>query len=127
MNQKIFLVEDSATVRAVLTQKLQTSAVSAEVVGHAEGERGALDWLRQNPTSWTLAIVDLFLKDGTGLGVLAGLRDVRNQAQRVVVLTDYRTAEFRFRCARLGADAVFDKTDGVASLLDFCIGANARL
>jgi len=66
-----------------------------------------------------LAILDLFLKQGSGLGVLAACRD-RKPTQKVVVLSNYATADIRQRCAQLGVDAVFDKSNEIDGLVDFC-------
>ena len=75
--------------------------------------------LLNNPEQWDLAILDLFLKQGSGLGVLAACRD-RKPTQKVVVLSNYATADIRQRCAQLGVDAVFDKSNEIDALLDYC-------
>jgi ActR/RegA family two-component response regulator len=67
-----------------------------------------------------LAIVDLFLKQGSGLGVLAACRD-RHPRQKMVVLSNYATLDIRQRCAQLGVDAVFDKSNEIDALVDYCI------
>ena len=67
---------------------------------------------------WDLVIVDLFLKQGSGLGVLEACQD-RGRGQRVVVLSNYATADMRKRCAQLGADAVFDKSNEIDALVDY--------
>ena len=38
----------------------------------------------------------------------------------MVVLTNYATQDIRDRCAELGANAVFDKSNELDELLDFC-------
>ncbi|KWT96939.1 MULTISPECIES: response regulator [unclassified Variovorax] len=113
-----FLVEDSATIRNNLIPTLADLG-GARVVAFAEGEKDAVGWLTEHDGQWDLAIVDLFLKEGSGLGVLHGCRD-RASHQRVVVLTNYPTAEIRRRCAALGADAVFDKSTEFEELFEFC-------
>ena len=67
-----------------------------------------------------LAIVDLFLKQGSGLGVLEAVQ-ARASGQRVVVLSNYATPDMRKRCEQLGADAVFDKSNEIDALVDYCI------
>ena len=74
---------------------------------------------------WKLAIVDLFLKEGSGLGVLKGCQN-RNPDQKVVVLTNYATNDIRQRCAELGSDAVFDKSNELEELLDYCMQVTPR-
>jgi ActR/RegA family two-component response regulator len=64
--------------------------------------------------------VDLFLKQGSGLGVIESCRS-RDSAQRVVVLSNYATADMRKRCTELGADAVFDKSNEIDALVEYCI------
>ncbi|RYF39146.1 MAG: response regulator [Comamonadaceae bacterium] len=120
---KTYIVEDNTTIRENLVGTLEELAcISA--VGHAETEADARGWLEAHHHDWDLAIVDLFLREGNGLGVLQACQ-VRQPAQKVVVLTNYATAEIRTRCARLGADAVFDKSNEIDGLVDFCLGIAA--
>ena len=91
-----------------------------DAVGTAETENEGKAWLLQNAHPWDLAIVDLFLKQGSGLGVLEACRN-RGVHQKVIVLSNYATADIRKRCAQLGADAVFDKSNEIDALVDYCI------
>ena len=116
-----YLVEDSATIRENLISTLEEIA-PVKVVGFAETEDEASAWLSSHNGDWQLAIVDLFLKEGSGLGVLKGCQN-RNADQKVVVLTNYATNDIRMRCAALGSDAVFDKSNELDELLDYCIRA----
>ena len=113
-----YIVEDSATIRDNLISTLEEIA-PVKVVGFSETESEASFWLAHNDSQWQLAIVDLFLKEGTGLGVLKGCQS-RHSYQKVVVLTNYATDDIRERCTALGADAVFDKSNELELLLDFC-------
>ena len=45
----------------------------------------------------------------------------RAPRQRVVVLSNYATADMRKRCTQLGADAVFDKSNEIDALVEYCI------
>ena len=65
-------------------------------------------------------MVDLFLKQGSGLGVLQACT-TRRANQKVVVLSNYATPDIRRRCAEFGVDAVFDKSNEIDALVDFCI------
>ena len=112
-----FLVEDNPLIRENLSAALCELA-PVELVGWAAGEEDARRWFSAHD-DWRLAIVDLFLEDGNGLGVLRALQ-VRHAAQRVVVLTNYATADIRTRCAALGADAVFDKSSEIEALALYC-------
>jgi DNA-binding NarL/FixJ family response regulator len=89
-------------------------------VGTAETENDGKAWLTDHQDDWDLAIVDLFLKQGSGLGVLAACRN-RPARQKVVVLSNYATTDIRQRCAQLGVDAVFDKSNEIDALVDFCL------
>lgn len=113
-----YLVEDSATIRENLISTLEEIA-PVKVVGFAETEHEASIWLSDHNGDWQLAIVDLFLKEGSGLGVLKGCQH-RHTYQKVVVLTNYATQDIRRRCAALGSDAVFDKSNELEQLLDYC-------
>jgi len=116
---KTYIVEDNPTIRENLIGTLEELA-SINAVGSAETENEGKAWLAENRDDWDLAIVDLFLKQGSGLGVLASCRD-RPSRQKVVVLSNYATADIRQRCAQLGVDAVFDKSNEIDALVDYCI------
>ena len=119
-----YLVEDSATIRENLISTLEEIA-PVKIVGFAETEHEASRWLSDHNGDWQLAIVDLFLKEGSGLGVLKGCQN-RNPDQKVVVLTNYATNDIRSRCAELGSDAVFDKSNELDELLEYCMDATQR-
>ena len=119
MKLKTYIVEDNATIRENLIGTLEELAC-VESVGMAETEEDGKAWLIKNPAHWDLAIVDLFLRHGSGLGVLAACR-ARQPHQRVVVLSNYATPDVRVRCAQLGVDAVFDKSNEIEALVDYCI------
>lgn len=85
-----------------------------------ETEDEGKEWLAANPEQWDLAIVDLFLRQGSGLGILAACRD-RTARQKMVVLSNYATPDVRVRCARTGVDAVFDKSNEIDALVEYCV------
>ncbi len=119
MRLKTYIVEDNPTIRENLIGTLEELA-RIDAVGTADTENEGKAWLAENRNNWDLAIVDLFLKQGSGLGVLAACRD-RPSTQKVVVLSNYATADIRQRCAQLGVDAVFDKSNEIDALVDYCI------
>lgn len=119
MKLKTYIVEDNATIRENLIGTLEELA-TIEPVGAAETEDDGKAWLTDQNADWDLAIVDLFLRQGSGLGVLAACRQ-RKSHQRVVVLSNYATPDVRMRCAQLGVDAVFDKSNEIDALVDYCI------
>ena len=114
----VYLVEDSPIIRANLTTTLE-ELCGINVVSSAESESEAATWLTQPAQHWRLAIVDLFLRPGSGIGVLAACKN-RQPQQKVVVLTNYATPETRKTCLSLGADAVFDKSSELDALIDYC-------
>jgi DNA-binding NarL/FixJ family response regulator len=116
---RTYIVEDNATIRENLIGTLEELA-SVKSLGWSETEGEARSWLARHAEGWDLAIVDLFLKQGSGLGVLEACNR-RGRGQRVVVLSNYATADVRERCAQLGADAVFDKSNEIEALVDYCL------
>lgn len=114
---RAYIVEDSPTIRDNLIEALQEMA-AVEPVGTAETEHESKRWLANNEL-WDLAIVDLFLREGSGLNVVEAARK-RRPGQRVVVLSNHATRDVRWRCAQLGADAVFDKSTEIEALVDYC-------
>jgi DNA-binding NarL/FixJ family response regulator len=113
-----FLVEDSRTIRDNLIPALEDLA-DARIVGIAESESEAAAWLAIHTDDWQLIVVDLFLKEGSGLGVLRQCQ-ARMPAQRAVVLSNYVNLDIRERCMALGANAVFDKSRELEAFFDYC-------
>lgn len=120
-----FLIEDNKTIRDNLIPTLEDLS-RARVLGTAETEFDAVHWLQSHDGSWDLAVIDLFLREGSGLGVLNGCRN-RQAHQRVVLLTNYATAEIRSQALVLGADAVFDKSTELDGLFDFANNMQASV
>ena len=115
---RAFIVDDSSTVRDNLIETLKELA-QVEPVGMAETEHEARRWATRNP-EWDVAIVDLFLREGSGMNVVEALRQ-RKPGQQVVVLSNHATRDVRWRCAQLGADAVFDKSTEIEALIEYCL------
>ena len=113
-----FIVEDSPVIRQNLIATLE-EMLPMRVVGTAEDETTALQWMRDAGTECDLVVIDIFLKSGTGLEVLRQAGTLVPQARRVV-LTNYATPDMRRRCAQLGADRVFDKSAELEELLAYC-------
>ena len=119
MTFRAYIVEDSPTIRENLIETLQELAL-IEPVGTADTEYEGKKWLAQNDAYWDLAIIDLFLKEGNGLNILAACR-LRRPTQKMVVLSNHATTDVRWRCAQLGADAVFDKSTEIDDLVEYCV------
>ena len=124
MKFRAYIVEDSPTIRENLIETLQELAM-VDAVGTAETENEGKKWLAQNDDYWDLAIVDLFLKEGSGLNILEACRE-RRPGQKMVVLSNHATSDVRWRCAQLGADAVFDKSTEIEKLVDYCVNERIK-
>ncbi|HTH80433.1 MAG TPA: response regulator [Ramlibacter sp.] len=116
---RAYIVEDNRTIRDNLIETLQELAM-IDPVGTAETEHEGKQWLADHEGWWDLAIVDLFLKEGNGLNILEACR-IRRPQQKMVVLSNHATRDIRWRCAQLGADAVFDKSTELEELVDYCV------
>ena len=113
---KAFLVEDSPVIRENLVAALEEMA-PIEVVGTAEDESSAIAWLNEAQNICDLVVVDIFLKSGSGLGVL---KAATHLPAKLVVLSNYATPDMRRKCLELGADRVFDKSNEIDALILYC-------
>lgn len=110
----IFVVEDSASIRRLLTRRVNAMS-GMRVIGEAGGQSQALALIR-----WTepdVVLLDLSLDSGTGLGLLRELRLSGFQG-RVAVLTCQDVDAYGGACIRAGADAFYDKASGLETLFD---------
>jgi DNA-binding NarL/FixJ family response regulator len=113
---RTFIVEDSSVIRENLIAALEENA-PVVVVGIAEDERTAVAWLLGRNLC-DLVIVDIFLKGGSGLGVLKAIGQLSHETRRVV-LSNHATPDMRDKCLELGADQVFDKSNEIDELLSY--------
>lgn len=121
---KAFIVEDSPVIRENLIATLE-EMVSLQVVGTAEDEAHAVAWLNDGANACDLVIVDIFIKRGSGLGVLQKTQQAPS-VRKHVVLSNYATPDMRRRCLELGADQVFDKSNEIDHLIDYCVALANR-
>ena len=119
-NLKTFLVEDSPVIRSNLAAALEDLA-PVQVIGYAESASDAAQRLEEleSAGSCDLAIVDIFLRSGSGLDVLRHLLKQGSTMYRVV-LTNYATPEMSLECLALGASKVFDKSRDIEALVNYC-------
>lgn len=115
---KAFIVEDSPVIRENLIAALEELA-PVEVVGTAEDEPAAVNWLGQAEHRCDVVIIDIFLKSGSGLGVLRAATNVKWPVS-LVVLSNYATPDMRRKCLDMGASRVFDKSNEIDSLILYC-------
>ena len=112
-----FIVEDSPVIRENLIAALEELA-PVKVVGTAEDEPTAVSWLGGH-RDCDLVIIDIFLKRGSGLGVLRAVSEM-HKPMSLVVLSNYATPDMRRKCLELGASRVFDKSNEIDALILYC-------
>ena len=103
---KVFIVDDSASIRARLSEMLSTID-NVRVVGEAASARDAVAGiLRTQPDS---VLLDLNLLGRTGMEVL---RTVHPKAPEIVfvVLTNHAEPQYRDACTEAGAAYFLDKS-----------------
>jgi two-component system, OmpR family, response regulator len=119
MALRVFLVEDSAATRSLLAAVLVQDA-RVDIVGIAATQHDAIDWLDSHPDRWDIALVDLFLGEGSGVAVIEHCQQ-RRDTQRVLVMTNHgRDLGLLEHCTALGADAVFHKGTELDQLVAYC-------
>jgi DNA-binding NarL/FixJ family response regulator len=107
---RVFLVEDMLQVQTVVAELL-ASIGDFRLVTATSTEAEAKLWLAENPGAWDLAIIDLVLDQGSGMAVVSrASADARAHGGNVIVFSDYASDGIRNHCLRLGADAVFRKS-----------------
>ncbi len=122
---KVFLIEDSALLQDMLADVLG-EIDGVELIGCAEGENEALQRLSDAPAD--VVVIDIELKQGSGIGVLEALRHTpeRYGDPTKVVLTNFSHSSMRKRCESLGTDAFFDKSLHIDRLVGFVADAAER-
>lgn len=115
---KTYIVEDSPVIRENLIATLEELS-PVQVLGTAEDEATAVHWLVEPNRQVDLVIVDIFLKGGSGLGLLRAVRALLHRP-KLVVLSNYATPDIRRKCLELGADQVFDKSNEIDALIQYC-------
>ena len=115
---RVFVIEDEMALRNLLVDALQ-EIPGVEVLFYADNEVSATNWLSSHDSAWDLAVVDLYLRQGSGVGALNWCL-TRRDDQRVVVLSSQLSQEVRRKCLALRADAVFDKASEMDDFLAYC-------
>lgn len=118
MRSLTILVEDSNKIREVLVPSMEELG-NMKIVAVAETATEAMAAFVAHAGMWQIAVVDVFLREGSGLDVVTACAK-RRLDQYVVVLSNYATPEIRRRCIALGANAVFDKSTELDSFFDTC-------
>lgn len=115
---RTYIVEDSPVIRENLIATLE-EMVPVKVIGTADDEPTASQWLGKADNACDLVIIDIFLRSGSGLGVLQAARKA-DADRKLVVLSNYATPDMRRKCLQLGADQVFDKSNDIDDLISYC-------
>ncbi len=105
-DMKVFVVEDSAAVRERLVEMIREIA-DIEVVGEAETYETAVAGILA--TSPDVAILDISLAEGSGIEVLAKVKQ-RLPGLRGIVLTNYTSPQHAKASADAGAEYFIDKS-----------------
>ena len=105
---RVFLVEDSPHVRDLLLDFLNEPG-EVEIVGYADTETDSVAAILADPVD--VVIVDLQLREGSGMAVIEKLRQANLQPQpKIIVFTNHPFPEIRARAMQIGADYFFDKS-----------------
>lgn len=112
------LVDDDQGLCECLTLVLK-NLTDVQVVDVAQTPAEAISLLAKYEETWQLLILDIDLRNGSGLSVLETCQK-RLPYQEVFVLTNMSTRYVRSRCHDLGVDAVFDKTTELDKFFERC-------
>lgn len=110
MASRVFLVEDLRSMQTLLADLFATIG-GLEIVDVCTTEAEAKLWLDEHPGAWDLAIIDLVLAQGSGMGVVSHARRTAAVGAKVAVFSGYASPGIRAHCKALGADAIFEKSD----------------
>lgn len=111
---RIFVVDDHPMVQEWLTTFLQTQP-DLEVCGHAAELREALRAIVGAQPD--IAIIDLFLKGGSGLDLIKDLR-IQCPKTDVIVLSMHEEVSYAERALRAGARGYVTKRESTAKIVD---------
>jgi len=102
----IFVVEDAPEIRKRLVAMVRMIS-GINVIGEAESVNEAIRGVLGSPVDTLL--LDLQLRDGTGLEVLTRVKQARPDL-RVIVLTNFATQQYRQASLSAGAEFCLDKS-----------------
>lgn len=102
---RILLVEDSPALQDVLISILR-GMPGVTLVGVAATATEAIGCFEE--ASPEIVILDLVLREGSGLEVLGHIRALKSSC-RVLVFTSHDSEPYRNRCLQAGADAFYSK------------------
>lgn len=112
------LVDDDEGLCECLIPVLK-DLTDVRVVEVAQTPADAMSLMARYEQDWQLLILDIDLRNGSGLSVLE-ICQKRLAHQEVFVLTNMSSPYVRSRCLALGVDAVFDKTTELDKFFERC-------
>jgi len=114
MALRVYVVEDSPLLFARLQESIEEDG--AKVIGHADDAATAIAEIAElHPDA---IVVDIALREGTGLHVLKDIADLPEEERPArVVLTNFNREWYRNAAKRLGADYFFDKSCDIPEML----------
>ncbi len=106
---RVYVVEDCPNIRDSLLVFLHIPG-QVEIIGLADSEDEAVVAILAEPVD--AVIVDLNLRDGSGMAVIEKLRRADLVAQpKIIVFTNHVAPEIKQRALTLGADYFLDKSN----------------
>jgi len=118
---RVFVIEDSPILLERIAEAIADQP-SLVLVGTADSEKDALNKIRAlKPEA---LVVDIKLREGNGLNVLAQLKWAEDDANKpkIVVFTNYPRQEYLRNSKQLGADYFLDKSTQFSDLPKVLIG-----
>jgi len=125
---RVLVVEDLPRVQALLRELINESS-RLEVTAIAETEAQAVEqYMSLRPDA---VVIDLNLRQGTGLGVIMAVRrDAQGARPLLIVLTNHALPVLEAACLNAGADYFLDKSRDfhkVRTLLEHAYSNNTSL
>lgn len=122
MKLRVYLVEDSPIMSKLLLD-LIGSEKGIIVAGYADAAATAIDEIRELRPD--VIVVDIALRQRTGLEVLDAIKEDAIRSPVRIILTNYALKVYRDAAARLGAEYFFEKANQIHELL-VLLGAMAQ-
>lgn len=114
----VLVVEDSSKDREAIVATLSTFP-NFRIAAQFGTEAEARQWILEHKAPWDMAIIDLILKEGSGMSLIDPCREA-NPHGTVVVLSHFTTSGVTAHCRRLGADHVFHKEQQFDRFVELC-------
>lgn len=102
---RLFIVDDSAILRGRIIG-LITQVPGIEIIGETETVASSIEGIQNLKPE--VVILDLRLKDGNGLEVMAQIK-LMEPVPIVIIFTNFPHPQYRKRCLAEGADYFFSK------------------